>query len=127
MSRIELECCHADTCVSCYWRGHHLPHISIPVYKNMSLKSIKDALRDELRFGYVCGNNDDARLLSSDFVQPEDEILADQLTKAAYAAINRLKPNKKGQRKFFTGLEEVDDEVDDLYDPVYAYFVFVRV
>ena len=100
MPRVKLVCRHVDTCLSCYWRGHDLPYVSILVHKNMSLKNIKEALRNELQFGYVGGDGDDAHLLSNDFVQPGDEILADQLTKAAYAAINRMKLGKKVRENF---------------------------
>ena len=37
-----------------------------------------------------------------------------------HAAVNRIKPNKKGQRRFFTDLEEQDEDSES----VYAYFVF---
>lgn len=110
-----LEFVHADTCLPDYWSGHPLPHVQILAFKGMTLKQIKDALRDELRDGCVMGNCDVARLLSADLVQPHEEKKADALTRAAYAAVNRIKPAQKGQRKFFNHL-------DDDYD-VYAYFV----
>lgn len=119
--RIKLECCHADTCTPDYWSGHHLPHVSIPVYRGMTLKAIKAELRDELRQGAVCGSDDDARLLSADVIGPGEEKLADTLTRAAYAAINRLSPVKKGTRKYFMDLDEQSDEDCS----VYAYFVFM--
>lgn len=79
---------------------------------------------DELRQGAVMGSTDDARLLSADMVAPGDEKRADQLTRAAYAAVNRLKPARKGGRKLFTELEkETEDGGAD--ESVYAYFVFV--
>lgn len=27
---------HADTCLPDCWSGHHLPHISVPVYRSMT-------------------------------------------------------------------------------------------
>lgn len=116
---MKLECLHADTCLPDYWGGHHLAHVQIPVYRGMTLKAIKESIRDELRMGAVCGSDEIARLLSDDFVA--DEKRADQVTRAAYAAVNRIKPTRKGQRRFFTDLEEQDD---DCCDYVYAYFVF---
>jgi len=116
---MKLECLHADTCLPDYWGGHHLAHIQIPVYRGMTLKAIKESIRNELRMGAIMGNDEIAGLLSDDFVT--DEKRADQVTRAAYAAVNRIKPNKKGQRRFFTDLEEQDD---DCCDYVYAYFVF---
>ncbi|MNZ82386.1 hypothetical protein D3C78_1010820 [compost metagenome] len=124
---MKLECVHADTCLSEYWSGHHLPHVQIPVWNGMSLKEIKAAIKDELRQGYVMGNGDDARLLSDDFVGPTDEERADKLTKAAYAAVNRMKPAKKGQRKFFTELDKVGDDEWDTVETIYAFFVFVEI
>ena len=124
--RIKLECCHADTCLPDYWSGHHKAHLQIPVYKGMSLKDIKLSLMDELRQGAVMGNDKYAELLSWDMVKPEDEKLADQVTKAAYAAIKRIMPSKKGQRRFFTDLDEIDED-DDCSEMVYAYFVFIEI
>lgn len=121
---MKLECSHVDTCLPDYWSGHHLPHVQIPVYRGMTLKEIKSSISDELRMGYVMGSTDYARLLSADMVNPEEVKQADKLTKAAYAAVNRIKPNKKGQRKFFTELEESDE--NDCSDSVYAYFVFIE-
>ena len=122
---MKFDCAHVDTCLPGYWSGHHLPHVQIPVYRGMSLKEIKSCIMYELRQGYVMGNTEEARLLSADMVNPEEEKQANKVTKAAYAAVNRIKPNKKGQRKFFLNLEEVDD--DDCCESVYAYFVFVEI
>lgn len=122
---MKLEFCHADTCLPCYWSGHHRPHVQIPVHRGMALKEIKDTMRHELRMGYVMGSSDDARLLSCDIIRPEEEKRADQLTRAAYAAVNRIKPANKGQRKFFLDLEEVDDDYEG--ESVYAYFVLMEI
>lgn len=125
MARIKFECCHCDTCLSSYWSGHHLPYVQIPVQNGMSLKEIKEAIFDELKQGYVMGSNDYARLLSADLVKPEEDYLADKVTRAAYAAVNRIKPAKKGQRKFFTDLDKTDE--NDYDESVYAFFVFVEI
>lgn len=119
---MRLECCHADTCLPDYWTGHHLPHVQILVHRGMTLKEVKDAIKDELRHGYVMGSTEAAELLSRDFVPAWKEKEADRLTRAAYAAVNRLKPAKQGQRKLFLDLpEETTCEPDSL---VFAYFVF---
>lgn len=118
---MKLECLHADTCLPDYWGGHHLAHVQIPVYRGMTLKALKESIRDELRMGAVCGSDEIASLLSDDFVT--DEKKADKVTRAAYAAVNRIKPEKKGQRTFFTDIEEADD----CSESVYAFFVFMEI
>jgi hypothetical protein len=120
---LKFECCHADTCLSDYWSGHHLPYVQIPVYRGMTLKDVKNAIKDELRQGAVSGNTDNARLLSADLVRPDEEKQADRVTRAAYAAVNRMRLADKRKRKLFMGLEESTDE--DCGDSVYAFFVFV--
>ena len=122
---IKFECCHADTCLPDYWSGHHLPHVQIPVYRGMTLKDVKSALRSELSQGAVMGSTDNARLLSADMVRPDEEKQADQVTRAAYAAVNRMRLADKRKRKLFMGLEESTD--DDCCDSVYAFFVFVAL
>lgn len=117
----KLELCHADTCLPDYWSGHHRAHLQIPVYPGMTLKAIKQALKDEIRQGAVMGSERLAYLLSSGFVAPSEEKEANAATMAAYAAINRIKPAKKGQKRFFTELEPCDENSDE----VYAFFVFM--
>ena len=121
---MKLELVHTDTCLPDSWSGHHAAHISIPVWPGMTLRNIKESLKNELRQGAIAGNDTCAMFLASDFVLPEHVKLADQYVRAAYAAINRLKPVKKGQRRFFTDLEEQGEDYD--YS-VYAYFVFVEI
>ena len=121
---MKLECTHTDTCLPDYWSGHHLPHVQIPVWPGMSLKDIKSLIRSEIAMGAVAGNCEAACLLSWDAVPPEKEKIADQLTRAAYAAVNRIKPRCKGQRRFFTEVPPVGED-DDCQ--VYAFFVFVEI
>jgi hypothetical protein len=125
MEMIKFECCHADTCLSDYWSGHHLPHVQIPVYRDMTLKDVKSAIKDELRQGAIMGNTDNARLLSADMVRPDEEKQADRVTRAAYAAVNRMQLVNPRKRKLFMDLEESTD--DDCSDSVYAFFVFVEI
>ena len=121
MSKVLFDCAHADTCLPDYWGGHHLPHIQIYVVPGMSLSDIKKALRSELSQGAVCGSNAAARALSDYIVR--DEKYADKVTKSAYAAIARIKPVKKNQKKFFTDVELGEDGDSS----VYAYFVFREI
>jgi hypothetical protein len=123
---IKFECCHADTCLSDYWSGHHLPHVQIPVYRGMTLKDVKNAIRSELSQGAVMGSTDNARLLSADMVRPDEEKQADRVTIAAYAAVNRMRLADPRKRKLFMDLEEIDEN-DDCYESVYAFFVFVEL
>jgi len=121
---MKLECVHADTCLPDYWSGHHLPHVQIAVYPGMTLAEIKRDIRSELSQGAVMGSSENARLLSADMVAPGEEKQADRLTRAAYAAVNRISPAKKGQRRFFTDIEET---AEDGAESVYAFFVFVEL
>jgi hypothetical protein len=87
----------------------------------MSLADIRAAICDEISQGAVAGTTDEARLLSAHYVDPREERRADMLTRRAYAAVARLRPDTKGQRRFFTDLEPQDD---DNAETVYAFFVF---
>lgn len=107
-----LECLHADTCLPDYWGGHHLAHISIPIYGRMTLREIKNALHSELNQGAVAGN--DARSWDN-----SGEV-GDTWFYRAHAAIEKMRPSVKGKRVFFEDVP-IDEEGDY---PVYAYFVF---
>lgn len=111
----KLECAHADTCLSCYWGGHHLPHVQVPVYKGMHLSELKRQLHDEIAQGAIAGNDPIVR----DDSGPE----GDKWFAKAHAAINRIRPATKGKRRLFEDLEEVDPE-DESIESVYAFFVF---
>ena len=108
-----LECCHADTCLPDYWGGHHLPHVSIPVHRGMSMSDIKRALHFELSSGAVAGSNPITRYDSGE--------AGDVWYKRAHAAVDKIKPATKGQKRFFLDLGEQEEDAD--YS-VYAYFVF---
>jgi hypothetical protein len=87
----------------------------------MSMAEIRAALRAELSQGAVMGNDDEARLLSADMINTGEARRADMLTRRAYAAVARMKPAKKGARRFFTDIEPHDE--DD--ETVFAYFVLM--
>lgn len=118
-----LELVHTDTCLSSYFSGDSRAHLQIAVWHGMKMSEIKRALMDELKQGAIGGNDELAQLLSADWVPPEKEADAVEACKRAYAAINRMKPNVKGQRRFFTDLEKSVDENDEA---VYAFFVFIE-
>ena len=122
---IKFECCHADTCLSDYWSGHHLPHVQIIAERGMTLKDVKDAIRSELSQGAVMGSTDNARMLYADMVREDEVKQAYRVIRAAYAAVNRMRLADKQKRKLFMDLEESTD--DDCSDSVYAFFVFVEI
>lgn len=115
MKRIILECAHVDTCLSDFWSGDARPHIQIAARRGMSLAEIKRELHSELNQGAVAGNDERTRDDSGDE--------GDAWYKAAHAAVNKLKPAKKGNRRHFMELEESTEDSDET---VYAYFVFVE-
>lgn len=111
----KLEALHADTCLPDYWGGHHLPHIVVPVHREMTLKGLKQSLIDELHEGCVCGANAPA---CND----------DQWFRQARMAVNNITalhphPEEPGLTPMFEHLEP--DEDDDA--TIYAYFVFKEV
>lgn len=112
----KLICAHVDICLPDYWSGHHLAHISVPVYNGMKLGELKSVLHSELNEGAVAGNNP----LTMDG-SGED---GDKWYKKAHAAVNRITLVNPKKRKLFTELD-VQTE-DDYCDSVYAYFVFIE-
>lgn len=115
---------HADTCLPDYWSGHHLPHLQIPAHNGMTFAAVRRALESELAMGAVCGSDDNTRLLSSDFIRPEEEARAYVLTRKVYAAIRRdIRPVRKGVRNAFPELEKLSDDWDG--ETPYAFFVIL--
>lgn len=92
-----LECVHADTCLPDYWTGHHLPHISVPVWHGMTLRQLKEDLARELRDGAIAGSADPQITESDAFYR------------RALAAIRRVRPAKKGVRRLFLDLDDPAD------------------
>lgn len=109
---MKLEACHADTCLSCYWGGHHLPHIQAPVHYSMTLAELKTALINELRTGCVMGSR-----------APEED--NSKWFEAAEAAVNELRALDVlgDQTPLFLNLVPDGDENDE---SVYVFFVFVE-
>jgi hypothetical protein len=102
------ECCHADTCLSDYWGGHHRPHIQIAAYP-MTIAELKRQLISEVNQDAVMGNLDGFS------------------HRKAIAAIRRLKPAVHGQRMVFKDVvpEPVEDNTFHDYEAPYAFFVFM--
>lgn len=112
-----LECVHLDTCLPDYWGGHHLAWVCIPIYKALSLAEIKSAIHSELNQGAIGGSDERTRDDSGE--------IGDTWFYRAHAAVNKIKPSKKGKRRFFTDVETPKDDESD--NCVYAYFVFREV
>ena len=111
----KLECVLTDVCLPDYFSGDYRPWVTVPVFKGMTLKEIKIRLHSEINQDAVGGN---AQIW--DMSQKE----SDRWYRRTHAAINRIKPAKKGQRKFFNDLEESSqNEFDDT--TVQAFFVFI--
>lgn len=111
-TRMHLECCHADTCLSSYWSGHHLAHIQVPVYNGMSFETLKDSLRRELNEGAVAG---------AEYPGTHN----DQWYAAAVAAVNAMTLKEGANPAYlFTDLEPTED---DEAESVYAFFVFREI
>ena len=92
---------HADTCLPDYWGGHHLPHISVPVSRDMTASDLRDALRGEVIQGAIAGAE-----------APADD------DDAAYAAmLDAVQDLEILREQPFADLEEDED--------VYAFFVFL--
>jgi hypothetical protein len=130
---MKLECIHADTCLPCYWGGHSLAHVQIPVYKGMTLSHIQNALKYELNDGAIAGHCELSILLSDMPPPPHVSAAAkDEAHSAALDAIDAITPSDPRQTAFFLDLEEPDDEgfddcLSDNDESVYAFFVFREV
>lgn len=119
MPRIKFECCHADTCLPCFWSGHHLPHVQIPVERGMTLAVVKELIKDELHLGAVMGSTVEAYAMQ-DCPQDVDQAYVNKVYRAAVAAVNRMKLARPG--RLFMDLDERPDDYDG--EVVYAFFVF---
>lgn len=107
---------HADTCLSDYWGGHHLPHVAVPVDGTPTVKEVLDGVRSELNQGAVAGSLSWEVIESEEFynacvkaLQKMVELNADNLNKVAFPDL------------------EVFQEEDDEGPYVLAFFVFVPV
>ena len=108
--RYHLECCHADTCLSDYWGGHHLAHVQVPVWNGMSLAELKKALMSELSEGAVAGAGYPGDWDEQWYAAARDAVQAIEAKTAA------------GADNLFPLLEPQGDDEDA--PTVYAFFVF---
>lgn len=138
MKTLNLILAHADTCLSSYWSGHHMPHIGVPVSSDTTLAQLKDMLKAELN-ECVCGNGLMTTLMNRQPIHTYEldelaemmadygtslEGLYDMVEEAAKRAIADL--TSKSETPFKDLVDDPEDE-DDLgdYESVQAYFVFV--
>lgn len=108
---------HADTCLTDYWGGHHLPHVGVPVYRGMHLDELKKDLAQEIIQEAVCGG--DYHTLMEQYPNGE----WDEAAKEAVQNLKAVTPDH-----LFGDLEESTHPEHQDYDEnapmVYAYFVF---
>lgn len=99
-----------DTCLPDYYSGDHRPHVMIPVHSLMTTGEFRKAIMDELRWGYVSGNDEDSSLMRADFIMDEcKQSRADEIFKKIYPAINRDIKSKKGVKYPFRRTIEKDN------------------
>ena len=103
----------ADTCLSEYWGGHHLPHVSVPVDGATTAKEALEGVRAELGQGAVAGS------LSWEVIESEEFYAACMKAIQELTELNESILDKPA----FPNLEVL--EGDDCCEPVMAYFVFV--
>lgn len=112
----KLSCINTDVCLPDYFSGDSRPWITIPIYRGMTLKQIKDSLHSEIDQDAVGGN--------INLYDMNDRDLESWYSRS-HAAINRIKPEIKNTRRFFMNLEDTDKN-DEFSDSVHAYFVFIE-
>ena len=110
MNAHRLTISHADTCLPDYWSGHHLAHVSIPVYAGMTPADIRAALHSEVSASAFAGN------------VAYTTLETDEWHAACHAAIDAMTFHSGDGATYFNHLE--DD--DGAGDSVYAYFVFIN-
>lgn len=113
---------HADTCLSDYWGGHHLPHVSVPVDGATTVKEVFDEIRSELNQGAIAGSLDWEVVESEEFhnacmqaVQELVELNVDILDKSAFPNLEFYGEDDDGpsvMAHFVFVPEEEDDDED---------------
>ena len=116
----KLEACHAATCLSDYWGGHHRPHLQVAVHREMTLKGLKEELINALHEGCLMGSDvgDDCWSAGPD---------GTEWYRQAGMAVNNITPlnphpEEPGLTLMFPDLEPEEDEDST----VYAFFVFME-
>lgn len=110
---MKLTASHVDTCLSCYWSGHHVAHLQVAVWKNMTLDELKEGLRQDLLDGCFGGSDERTQDTHSEFEAFYD---------AAKVAIDEITLKEPGAA-LFADLEPRDE--DDDGEEVYAFFLFI--
>jgi hypothetical protein len=109
----------ADVCLPDYWQGSQTAHIGINANKNMTLREIKDAINECLRWGEILGGDNIARLLSADYLYHEqDQKQSEVLFKRTTNAVKRLKLKSitgNKQRRAFDFLNDDSESVAWFY------------
>lgn len=105
----------ADVCLPDYWRGHHLPHVAVPVNRGTTFADLRAEILDELRMGAVAGAD----------ATPEDTYENDEWYDAAVRAVERdVQPRDPSVEYPFRDLDSSENEDEEYAESVYAYFVF---
>lgn len=112
---MKLNLIYAGTCLPDYWGGHHKAHISVPVYRGMTLAALKADLRSELAEGAIMGSDDLSMKLGD---SPDSCEEAYHAAKDSVKSITQTKPGEL----LFLDLEEPEDD----HHHVHAYFVFTE-
>lgn len=114
---------HVSTCLPDYWQGCDTPYVQIAIpHKGMTFKALREAIRKEIRTGLVQGSGQDAMLLAADYIaDAKQERIAIILTRAAYAAVNRM--TFGGKRRLFQDITYTHDDCGT----VYAYFKLTEI
>lgn len=110
----KLAALHASTSLPDYWGGHHLPHVAVPVHREMTFKNLKQALNDELYGGCVMGAD----------APPENDAAWFRQARIAVGNIEPLNPIVEDPEQTLAFPDLEPDEDDDV--TIYAYFVFTE-
>lgn len=109
--KLKLTCALADVCLPDYWGGHHLPHVAVPVHRDLTFADLRAAIIDELQAGAVAGA----------LATPEDTYENKEWFAAAIRAVmcdvQPLHPYP---------FRDLDSSADEDSESVYAYFVFTQ-
>lgn len=117
---MKLEIIHVDTCLPGYWSGHHKAHVSVPVWRGMTLDHLKSSLHSEISEGAICGSDtvSDLLRLSEDFSDEEIEMAY----QAAQDAVDAIVLSESANQDHLFNL---DLDLDDDGETVYAYFLII--
>lgn len=108
---------HVDTCLSDYWGGHPLHHVSIPVDGATTVKEVYDQIRSELNQGAIAGSFDWETVELEEFhiacmkaVQELEQSNTDILNKAAFPYLEPFDDSGESVMAFFVFVPEEEEE-----------------